>query len=171
LNIQAFYNDLLLISFLLAAIVFVTLFFFAAPYGRHIRKGWGPEVRNKLAWIVMESPSPVFFAVCFSGGQKSFIGTADISGVVGSTLYPPRFHLPFQPAREPDDARVCDCDGDRFQSDERVSKWTLCFHAFHPIYQPLADGPAFYRGDRFVCHRVFNQPFLRQDFTQSPRAG
>jgi len=27
------YNDLLLISFMLAAIVFITLFFFTAPYG------------------------------------------------------------------------------------------------------------------------------------------
>ena len=70
MTIQTFYNDLLLISFLLAAIVFVTLFFFTAPYGRHTRKGWGPAVRNKLAWIVMESPSPLLFAVCFLVGKN-----------------------------------------------------------------------------------------------------
>lgn len=60
-----FYNDLILISFLLAVIVFIALFFFAAPYGRHVRKGWGPVIGNKIAWIVMEAPSPLLFAVCF----------------------------------------------------------------------------------------------------------
>ena len=39
MNEQTFYNDLLLFSFLLAVIVFIALFFFSAPYGRHIRKG------------------------------------------------------------------------------------------------------------------------------------
>ncbi len=28
----------------LAAVVFVTLFFVTAPYGRHLRAGWGPQV-------------------------------------------------------------------------------------------------------------------------------
>ena len=70
MNAQTFYNDLLIASFLTAAVVFVVLFFFAAPYGRHTRKGWGPAVRNKLAWIVMEAPSPLLFAACFLIGDN-----------------------------------------------------------------------------------------------------
>ncbi|OIQ37817.1 MAG: hypothetical protein BM563_07665 [Bacteroidetes bacterium MedPE-SWsnd-G1] len=41
---------------------FVVLQFVAAPYGRHIKKGWGPELSNKLGWVLMELPS---FAIIF----------------------------------------------------------------------------------------------------------
>jgi len=73
MNEHALYNGLLLIAFLLAVIVFVALFFFAAPYGRHIRKGWGPALGNKAAWVVMEAPSPLIFAVCFLTGSNHSI--------------------------------------------------------------------------------------------------
>jgi len=49
----------------LAAVVFVVLFFISAPYGRHARRGWGPTVRNRLGWLVMEAPAPTVFVVCF----------------------------------------------------------------------------------------------------------
>jgi hypothetical protein len=70
INTQTFYNALLFSSFLLAIIVFITLFFFTAPYGRHIKKGWGPAVRNKVAWVVMEAASPLFFGLCFIIGNN-----------------------------------------------------------------------------------------------------
>ena len=69
-NGQTFYNYLLICSFALAVIVFIALFFLSAPYGRHIRKGWGPSVRNKLAWVLMEAPSPLLFAACFLIGDN-----------------------------------------------------------------------------------------------------
>jgi 3-oxo-5-alpha-steroid 4-dehydrogenase 1 len=59
------YNILIMAWFALAAVVFIALFFVAAPYGRHIRKGWGYSINNKLAWVLMEAPSPIAFAVCF----------------------------------------------------------------------------------------------------------
>jgi len=59
------YNSLLVAWFALAAIVFIALYFVVAPYGRHVRKGWGYSVNNKLAWIIMEAPSPIIFATCF----------------------------------------------------------------------------------------------------------
>ena len=59
------FNGLLIGWFVLGAVVFVLLFFVAAPYGRHIRKGWGLTIDNRLAWMLMEVPSPVVFAICF----------------------------------------------------------------------------------------------------------
>ena len=62
---DAFYNAVLLASFVLAAVIAVLLFFITAPYGRHERKGWGPTVSDKVGWIVMEAPSPLLFAAFF----------------------------------------------------------------------------------------------------------
>lgn len=45
----------------LAPLVFVILFFVKAPYGRHIRQGWGPLLDNRLGWFIMESPAVLVF--------------------------------------------------------------------------------------------------------------
>ena len=45
------------IIFISAPVVFIVLFFYTAPYGRHFREGWGPSVRARVGWIVMESPA------------------------------------------------------------------------------------------------------------------
>ncbi len=37
--------------------IFVLLQFVTAPYGRHVKAGWGPEIANRLGWILMELPS------------------------------------------------------------------------------------------------------------------
>lgn len=42
---------------------FILLQFVTAPYGRHVKKGWGPQVSNKLGWIIMEAPS--FFIILY----------------------------------------------------------------------------------------------------------
>jgi protein-S-isoprenylcysteine O-methyltransferase Ste14 len=53
------YNGLLIAWFALAAATFISLFFIAAPYGRHARRGWGPELSDKVGWVVMEAPASV----------------------------------------------------------------------------------------------------------------
>lgn len=39
-----------------AGLVFIMLFFVTAPYGRHSKSTWGPQINNKLGWIIMELP-------------------------------------------------------------------------------------------------------------------
>lgn len=65
------FNGLLIGWFILGLIVFVALFFVAAPYGRHTRKGWGYTFGEKMGWVIMESPAPIVFAVCFFTGSNA----------------------------------------------------------------------------------------------------
>ena len=68
------YNSLLIVAFASAVVVFIALFFVVAPYGRHVRKGWGYSINNKLAWVIMESPSPIIFFTCFLTGRWTING-------------------------------------------------------------------------------------------------
>ncbi len=46
---------------ILAVVVFFVLRFVSAPYGRFIRRGWGPMISNRMGWIMMELPSLLVF--------------------------------------------------------------------------------------------------------------
>jgi 3-oxo-5-alpha-steroid 4-dehydrogenase 1 len=41
---------------LLAVVVFLVLLKITAPYGRHASSKWGPQVNNRLGWVLMELP-------------------------------------------------------------------------------------------------------------------
>ncbi|MGD9049637.1 MAG: methyltransferase [Anaerolineae bacterium] len=69
MNEQALFNLLLFALFCLAMVTAIALVFVTAPYGRHIRKGWGPTLDNRLGWIIMEAPAPLVFALCFLVGE------------------------------------------------------------------------------------------------------
>jgi len=72
---QTFFNTLLVSWFVLALAVFITLFFIAAPYGRHSRRGWGSTINNRLSWIIMEAPAPIVFFILFVFGDNKITPT------------------------------------------------------------------------------------------------
>jgi protein-S-isoprenylcysteine O-methyltransferase Ste14 len=57
--------------FVLAALTFPILLRVPAPYGRHRRSGWGPELNARVSWVVMESPSVWLFAAVFARGPHA----------------------------------------------------------------------------------------------------
>ncbi len=49
----------------IAILVFISLFFVAAPYGRYFKRSFGPSVNGRLGWIIMEAPALMVFAAFF----------------------------------------------------------------------------------------------------------
>jgi 3-oxo-5-alpha-steroid 4-dehydrogenase 1 len=70
MNERGIYNVLIVAWFVLAAGTFAALFFVVVPYGRHVRRGWGPTIASRPGWILMEAPAPLAFAACFVFGQR-----------------------------------------------------------------------------------------------------
>jgi len=50
--------------------IFLVLLFVTAPYGRHVRKDWGPIIPNRTGWFIMEFPSLLVFILCFLFGPN-----------------------------------------------------------------------------------------------------
>jgi len=63
--------DLILVTWIgLAFVTFWLLSKVVAPYGRHVKKTWGPMLDHRLAWIIMELASPLSFAFFFLKGNQ-----------------------------------------------------------------------------------------------------
>jgi len=82
---------------LLAGIVFLLLFFFAAPYGRYSQSGWGPRIGSRTGWIIMEAAAPLVFAICFIFGSNAvtvttivFLGFWQFHYIYRAFIYPLR---------------------------------------------------------------------------------
>ena len=60
MTLHQFYVFLIVMA-CIAVVVFVSLFFVDAGYGKFYDKKWGPAVNNKLGWVMMEAP--VFIAM------------------------------------------------------------------------------------------------------------
>lgn len=67
------FNYLILSWFLLALVIFISLFFITAPYGRYTRDNWGPTFNGKGGMLIMEAVAPLTFVVFF------FLGSNPIS--------------------------------------------------------------------------------------------
>jgi 3-oxo-5-alpha-steroid 4-dehydrogenase 1 len=65
------YSYSIILIFIFAVVVFILLFFISAPYGKFSRQGWGPAIKSKWAWMIMEFPSPalIFFFFIFSDNR------------------------------------------------------------------------------------------------------
>src|SRR3974390_1906793 len=53
----------------LAAATALGLVFVKAPYGRHLRAGWGPTLPSRAGWMIMESPAVFAFAAFYFTGR------------------------------------------------------------------------------------------------------
>ena len=65
MNETAFYDLLLAAWLFMAAVTALLLLFFTAPYGRHVRRGWGPALPDRIGWLLMEAPAALVFALFF----------------------------------------------------------------------------------------------------------
>jgi len=95
---ERFLYNVLLIGLLISAAGSAgVLSFIPAPYGRHLRAGWGPTLGNRLGWVIMESPAAVVFAVCFAVGEYRHTPTAWVFFVLWEAHYIHRsFIYPFE---------------------------------------------------------------------------
>ncbi|CAL6082029.1 3-oxo-5-alpha-steroid_4-dehydrogenase [Hexamita inflata] len=55
-----------------ALMVFVTMYFVTAPYGRHTSTKWGPSVNNKAAWFIKELNTFFVMLYYMVVGSKTF---------------------------------------------------------------------------------------------------
>jgi 3-oxo-5-alpha-steroid 4-dehydrogenase 1 len=70
------YSFSLIIIFSFAAVILLLLFYISAPYGKFLRKGWGPTIHSKWAWMIMEFPSPALMIIFFTfSGNINIITT------------------------------------------------------------------------------------------------
>ena len=55
MSLQSF-NIFLIVMSAIAVVVFISLFFVDAGYGKFYNSKWGPAVDNRLGWVLMEAP-------------------------------------------------------------------------------------------------------------------
>ena len=89
------YSIILIFSF--ASVVFVLLFFISAPYGKFSRKGWGPQLKSKWAWMIMEFPSPCLMLFFFITSDIKNLPQIIFLYLMADSLYSSYFYLSFHP--------------------------------------------------------------------------
>lgn len=86
------YRMVLYVFFGAAVVTFVSLIFTTAPYGRHAKKGWGPLVPNKPAWLIMEAPASILFFIYMLVADRGITATLVVLQIIWQIHY---FHRSF----------------------------------------------------------------------------
>ena len=58
-----YFSGFIVFWILVAFVTFIYLFYVNAPYGRHIRKGWGKNISARFGWVFMESPCVILMII------------------------------------------------------------------------------------------------------------
>ena len=58
------FYDVCIIMLIIGVVVWISLYFVDAGYGKMTSEKWGPAINNKIGWMLMECP--VFLVVFFS---------------------------------------------------------------------------------------------------------
>jgi 3-oxo-5-alpha-steroid 4-dehydrogenase 1 len=81
------YSLSLVLIYSFAPVILFLLFFVSAPYGKFSRKGWGPAIYSKWAWLIMEMPSPVLMLFFFLSSRFNFVNSVFIILWLSHYLY------------------------------------------------------------------------------------
>jgi 3-oxo-5-alpha-steroid 4-dehydrogenase 1 len=58
-----YFSGFIIFWILVGFVTFIYLFYVDAPYGRHIRKGWGMNISARTGWVIMESPCVILMMI------------------------------------------------------------------------------------------------------------
>ena len=72
---QSEFNSMLAVWIGIAVVTFFVLLRVTAPYGRHTSSRWGPQISNKLGWVLMEAPVLItlYVIVLSAPGSISYV--------------------------------------------------------------------------------------------------
>lgn len=69
MNDRALFDGCVLAVIALVPVTWIALTRIAAPYGRHLRAGWGPRISSTAGWMLMEAPAVLSFAAVYAMGD------------------------------------------------------------------------------------------------------
>jgi 3-oxo-5-alpha-steroid 4-dehydrogenase 1 len=101
------YESLSNLILALSPLVFLALLFLPAAYGRHKQghgKWWGPGIPTRWAWVIMECPSSIGFAVFyFMGDRWASLAPLVLFAMWQSHYFQRSFIFPFRIRTRPGD--------------------------------------------------------------------
>ena len=67
-----FFYCFIIVMFILAVVVFITLLKNTAGYGQHVSKDGGPTINEKAGWVIMEIPTVIVYLLLYIIGEFHF---------------------------------------------------------------------------------------------------
>lgn len=102
LNNIFLYEIILKAILVIAPVLFLSLLFFSAPYGRYARRGFGPSMPNRWGWVMMEIPAVIIMFLFLlnetqSGISYIFLFLWEIHYLHRTFIFPFRLHSVSKP--------------------------------------------------------------------------